>query len=55
MTPDEVGEIRNLTVATVLNGEVRRENVVSNMTFSPWFLVSFHSEVMTILPPKCTN
>ena len=50
MTPDEVGEIRNLTVATVLNGEVRRENVVSNMTFSPWFLVSFHSEVMTILP-----
>ena len=55
MTPDEVGEIRNSTVATVLNGEVRRENVVSNMTFSLWFLVSFHSEVMTILPPKCTN
>ena len=55
VTPDEVGEIRNLTVATVLNGEVRRENVVSNMTFSPWFLVSFHSEVMTILPPNCTN
>ena len=55
VTPDEVGKIRTLTVATVLNGEVRRENVVSNMTFSPWFLVSFHSEVMTILPPKCTN
>ena len=50
MTLDEVGEILNLTVATVLNGEVRRENVVSNMTFSPWYLVSFHSKVMTLLP-----
>ena len=47
---DEVGQIEDLTVATVLNGEVRRENVVSNMTFSPWFLVSFHSKVMTLLP-----
>ena len=50
VTPDEVGEIQDLMVATVLNGEVRRENAVSNMTFSPWFLVSFHSKVMTLLP-----
>ncbi len=50
VTPDEVGEIEELAVATVLNGEVRRENVVSNMTFSPWFLLSFHSKVMTLLP-----
>jgi 2-keto-4-pentenoate hydratase/2-oxohepta-3-ene-1,7-dioic acid hydratase in catechol pathway len=50
MTPDEVGEIEELTVATVLNGEMRRENAVSNMTFSPWFLLSFHSMVMTLLP-----
>ncbi len=51
VTPDEVGEVGALKVATVLNnGEVRRENVVSNMTFSPWFLVSFHSKVMTLLP-----
>ena len=55
MTPDEVGEIEELAVATVLNGEVRRKNVVSNMTFSPWFLLSFHSKVMTLLPPNCTN
>jgi 2-keto-4-pentenoate hydratase/2-oxohepta-3-ene-1,7-dioic acid hydratase in catechol pathway len=55
VTLDEVGEIENLTVATVLNGEVRRENVVSNMTFSPWFLVLFHSKVMTLLPIHCTN
>jgi 2-keto-4-pentenoate hydratase/2-oxohepta-3-ene-1,7-dioic acid hydratase in catechol pathway len=50
VTLDEVGEIKDLTVATVLNGEIKRENVVSNMTFSPWFLVSFHSKVMTLLP-----
>jgi hypothetical protein len=50
VTPDGVGEIQDLTVATVLNGEVRRENVVSNMTFSPWFLISVHSKVMTLLP-----
>src|SRR5215216_396381 len=34
VTLDEVGEMEDLTVATVLNGEVKRENVVSNMTFS---------------------
>jgi len=55
VTPDEVGEIEELAVATVLNGEVRRENVVSNMAFSPWFLLSFHSKVMTLLPPNRTN
>jgi 2-keto-4-pentenoate hydratase/2-oxohepta-3-ene-1,7-dioic acid hydratase in catechol pathway len=55
VTPDEVREIEDLTVATVLDGEARCENVVSNMTFSPWFLVSFHSKVITLLPPNCTN
>ena len=50
VTPDEVGEVGGLEVATVLNGEVRRKNTVSNMIFSPWSLVSFHSKVMTLLP-----
>lgn len=50
VTPDEVGELGGLTVATVLNGEPHRRNVVANMTFSPEFLVSFHSKVMTLLP-----
>ena len=50
LTPDEVGEVAALEVATVLNGEVRRKNTVSNMTFSPYRLVSFHSRVMTLLP-----
>ena len=50
LTPDEVGEVNGLEVATVLNGEVRRRNTVSNMTFSPYRLVSFHSRVMRLLP-----
>jgi 2-keto-4-pentenoate hydratase/2-oxohepta-3-ene-1,7-dioic acid hydratase in catechol pathway len=50
LTPDEVGEAGDLEVATVLNGEVVRKNAVSNMTFSPYELVAFHSEVMTLLP-----
>jgi 2-keto-4-pentenoate hydratase/2-oxohepta-3-ene-1,7-dioic acid hydratase in catechol pathway len=50
VTPDEIGEVEALEVSTVLNGEVRRTNSVSNMTFSPWRLVSFHSRVMTLLP-----
>ena len=50
VTPDEVGEVADLEVATVLNGEERRRNVVSNMTFSPYELVAFHSRVMTLLP-----
>ncbi len=44
---EEIGE---LEVATVLGDEVRRKNIVSNVIFSPWFLDSFHSEVMTLLP-----
>lgn len=50
VTPDEVEDVNALEVATVLNGGVRRRNTVSNMTFSPWYLVSFHSKVMTLLP-----
>ncbi len=50
VTPDEFEEVENLEVATVLNGEVRRVNTVSNMTFPPWRLVAFHSRVMTLLP-----
>ena len=50
VTPDEVDDVDALEVSTVLNGEVRRTNTVSNMTFSPYWLVSFHSRVMTLLP-----
>ena len=50
VTPDEVGDVDALEVSTVLNGEVRRVNTVSNMTFSPYWLVAFHSKIMTLLP-----
>ena len=50
VTPDEVDNVLELKVATVINGSVHRENTVSNMTFQPQFLISFHSKVMTLLP-----
>jgi 2-keto-4-pentenoate hydratase/2-oxohepta-3-ene-1,7-dioic acid hydratase in catechol pathway len=50
LTLDELEEVDQLEVATVINGKFHRKNSVSNMTFSPWFLVSFHSRVMTLLP-----
>ncbi|MDW7684970.1 MAG: fumarylacetoacetate hydrolase family protein [Bacillota bacterium] len=50
VTPDEIEDVMQLNVATVLNGEVYAQNVVSNMTFPPDYLVSFHSHVMTLLP-----
>lgn len=50
VTTDEVDRVEDLEVSTVINGKLHRKNTVSNMTFSPWFLVSFHSKVMTLLP-----
>jgi len=50
VTPDEIKDVSKLKVSTLLNGDVQAENVVSNMTFSPDFLVSFLSRAMTLLP-----
>lgn len=50
VTPDEIEDPFGLEVATVINGKVHAENVVSNMTFPPDELVAFHSSVMTLLP-----
>jgi 2-keto-4-pentenoate hydratase/2-oxohepta-3-ene-1,7-dioic acid hydratase in catechol pathway len=50
VTPDEVENVLKLHVSTVINGEIHRKNVVANMTFRPWYLVSFHSKVMKLLP-----
>jgi 2-keto-4-pentenoate hydratase/2-oxohepta-3-ene-1,7-dioic acid hydratase in catechol pathway len=50
VTPDEITDLGALEVSTLLNGEVRSANTVSNMVFSPWWLVSFHSKIMTLLP-----
>ena len=50
ITPDEVKDVNQLEVRTVINGRVHARNVVSNMTFPPDELVAFHSRVMTLLP-----
>ncbi|NEU31443.1 fumarylacetoacetate hydrolase family protein [bacterium LRH843] len=50
VTPDEIDDVMDLEVSTMINGLLHRKNVVSNMTFTPWNLVSFHSKVMTLLP-----
>ncbi|PKC53638.1 hypothetical protein RhiirA1_355567, partial [Rhizophagus irregularis] len=40
ITPDEVSDVNALRVTTVINGLEHRSNIVSNMTFKPWYLVS---------------
>ena len=50
ITPDEIDDVTKLKVATVINGEIYAQNVVSNMTFPPSYLVSFHTKVATMLP-----
>jgi 2-keto-4-pentenoate hydratase/2-oxohepta-3-ene-1,7-dioic acid hydratase in catechol pathway len=50
VTLDEVGDPAALEVRTVLDGVVRRKNVVANMMFSPRRLVAFFSQVMTLEP-----
>jgi len=46
----QFGALDDIEVATVKNGVVHRKNTVSNMTYKPAFLVSFHSEVMPLFP-----
>ena len=50
VTPDEIREVLDLKVSTVLNGHIVVEDRVVHMTFPPDYLVAFHSEVMTLLP-----
>ncbi len=50
VTLDGLGDLADLEVRTVLDGEVRRSNTVANMMFSPAYLVAFFSRVMTLEP-----
>ncbi len=49
-TLDEVDDFPQLPVQTVTNGEIQAENIVGNMTFPLDYLVSYHSQIMTMLP-----
>ena len=48
ITPDEVGQLDDLTVRTVYNDAVVAENQISNMMVNPHELVSHHSKIMTL-------
>jgi 2-keto-4-pentenoate hydratase/2-oxohepta-3-ene-1,7-dioic acid hydratase in catechol pathway len=50
VTPDEVPDVSSLVVRTVHNGEVYAQNSISNMTFPPDFLLSFHSKAFKWFP-----
>jgi 2-keto-4-pentenoate hydratase/2-oxohepta-3-ene-1,7-dioic acid hydratase in catechol pathway len=50
VTPDEVQNLSEIKVATVINNTIYAQNVISNMTFPPSYLVSFHSKVTTMFP-----
>lgn len=50
ITPDEVADILAVKVGTWKNGALHRENIVANMAFPPYHLVSFHSHVATLYP-----
>ncbi|MEK3786698.1 fumarylacetoacetate hydrolase family protein [Paenibacillus sp. FSL K6-1230] len=49
-TPDEYDDLPNLEIETILNGQVTHSNSVSRMIFSPAYLISFLSHVMTLQP-----
>jgi 2-keto-4-pentenoate hydratase/2-oxohepta-3-ene-1,7-dioic acid hydratase in catechol pathway len=49
-TADEIGDIGNLEVITEHNGSVCSRDFVSNMRHSPYELVRFHSQFMTLYP-----
>lgn len=50
ITPDEFPQLEKLTVETGLNGQVTHRNTIANMIYSPWFIVSYFSKMMTLLP-----
>ncbi len=50
ITPDEVADVLKVKVGTWNNGKLHRENLVANMAFQPFYLVSFHSHVATMYP-----
>lgn len=50
LSTDEIDDVLDLKVATIINGRLHRSNRVSGMTFPPDFLIAYLSEVMTLLP-----
>ncbi|QHT47646.1 fumarylacetoacetate hydrolase family protein [Bacillus sp. SB49] len=47
---DHWSSLEDVIVKTTLNGKVTHENTVGNMMYSPAFIVSFFSKIMTLQP-----
>lgn len=50
VTADEVADVLQVQVTTVLNGDDKARNRVANMTYPPYELVAFHSQDTTLQP-----
>ncbi|UVI29309.1 fumarylacetoacetate hydrolase family protein [Paenibacillus spongiae] len=50
VTVDEFDDLNGITVQTGLNGRVTHSNTVANMIYRPFFIVSYFSQMMTLLP-----
>jgi 2-keto-4-pentenoate hydratase/2-oxohepta-3-ene-1,7-dioic acid hydratase in catechol pathway len=50
VTRDEIPDPQDLTIELTVNGEVRQNSTTSNMIFSVAFLISYISQVCTLLP-----
>ena len=49
-TIEEVKDVFDLQVETIINSNVHAKNTITNMTFPLDFLVSYHSQIMTMFP-----
>jgi 2-keto-4-pentenoate hydratase/2-oxohepta-3-ene-1,7-dioic acid hydratase in catechol pathway len=50
VTGVDVGDVADLAVRCTVNGELRQDGRTSEMVFSPAFLISYISQVMTLEP-----
>jgi 2-keto-4-pentenoate hydratase/2-oxohepta-3-ene-1,7-dioic acid hydratase in catechol pathway len=50
VTPDEMGDVRDLRIELTVNGETRQKSSTSRMIFDVFEIVSFCSHLMTLVP-----
>ncbi|CAM3804820.1 fumarylacetoacetate hydrolase family protein [Occultella aeris] len=55
VTPDEVGDVRNLRLWLTVNGESKQDGSTKDMIFSPTFIVHYLSQFMVLEPGDLIN
>ena len=50
VTPDEIGDVRNLAIQCSVNGQARQDDNTASMIFDVYRIVSFVSHIMTLTP-----